>query len=735
MVFVLSFWYVFFGLLGQFFGRPPSSLIYRSVMNILRKFTIATVILLFLPLLVTAKTSEQDTASSFQKKNRLIGYMLAKQLPTIHFSDKKMNDAQAHAAFTLYIKQLDFQKRFLLQKDADELAAFAPYIDDNLEQGTNSLPDAGYDILGERIDQVEKMVGEILAGNFDFFAADTLESDPEKLSFASDLEGLRERWKMILKSDVIFRYLELEEEAKKAKEKKETDSLLQEAKAKVAKRNKEVFHRLRQETRQDHYDRFFNAVTRAFDPHTNYVPPANKEQFDISMRGSLEGIGALLREEDGFIKVDRIIPGSASARQGRLQAKDIILQVAQGKEEPVDITDMRLRDAVRLIRGPKGSEVRLTVKKVDGSKDVIAIIRDVVQIEETFVKSTVLDNAVGGKIGLIYIPTFYRDFEKSNNGEIARNSTDDTRKELLDLKAKGVDSIILDLRNNGGGALVDAVDIAGLFLSSGPVVQVKNSNGTVRVLSDDDPEIIYDGPLVVLVNAFSASASEIVAAALQDYQRAIIVGGPTTHGKGTVQTVINLNDNIPLLHANKYEDLGALKVTIQKFYRITGGSTQYRGVEPDIPLPSILQSLKSGERYLEYSLPWDSIEPVAFSTSSKRKLQLASLVKKSADRVSKDSGFSIIKKEIARIEEQANNTVVSLNIVDMRKKQEEARRAKDAVGKQFRMLDAEEDVDGNPVEDESGQDGGENPAWLDEVNDDPYIREAGYIATDLQSVK
>ncbi len=703
-------------------------------MNISKKLPLLLLILLLFPCSTTAKTSDPEGISAFQKRNRLIGYMLAKQLPAIHFSDKEMNDEQAGAAFILYIKQLDFQKRFLLQKDVEELAAFGSYIDDNLEQGTNSLPDAGFDILGARIDQVEKMAEKILTGAMDFNAEESLETDPEKLQFVKDLSGLDDRWRKILKSQIISRYLQLEEESKKAKEKKNPETLIQEAKVKVAKQNKEIFHRLRQETRQDHYDRFFNAVARAFDPHTNYIPPAGKEQFDISMRGSLEGIGALLREDDGFIKVDHIIPGSASARQGRLQAKDIIMQVAQGKEEPVDITDMRLRDAVRLIRGPKGSEVRLTVQKADGSKDIIPIIRDVVQIEETFVKSTLLTKPEGKKIGLINIPGFYRDFEKSNNGETARNSTDDTRKELLALKDQGVDGIILDLRNNGGGALVDAVDIAGLFLSSGPVVQVKNSNGTVRVLNDEDPEVVYDGPLVVLVNAFSASASEIVAAALQDYQRAVIVGGPATHGKGTVQTVINLNDNVPLLHANTYDDLGALKVTIQKFYRITGGSTQYKGVEPDITLPSLLQSLKSGERYIEYSLPWDSIEPVAFTTASAHPLHLAALRTNCANRVKKDPGFSVIEKEILRVEERAKNTAVSLKIDDMRAKQEESRLAQEAVGKQFRLFQAEGEGEEDPEAGDGGREAGKK-AWLEEVGEDPYIREANHIIVDLQGGK
>jgi len=343
--------------------------------------------------------------------------MLAKQLPTVHLSDKAMDDGLAQAAFTLYLNQLDSQKRFLLQKDVDQLKAFASYIDDNLVQGNNPLPDAGMDILGERIDQAEKMVEAILAAGIDFNVAETLETDPKKLAFAKDLQSLQDRWRKILKSEIITRYLELEDDANKAKEKKSSEVLLQEARSKVAKRYKEIFRRLRQETRQDHYDRYFNAVARAFDPHTNYIPPAGKEQFDISMRGSLEGIGALLEEDDGYITVKEIIPGSASARQGRLQMKDIILQVAQGAEEPVDITDMRLRDAVRLIRGPKGSEVRLTVRKADGSKEIIPIIRDVVQIEETFVKSTVLKNIDGRKIGLIHIPSFYRDFEKTSNGE------------------------------------------------------------------------------------------------------------------------------------------------------------------------------------------------------------------------------------------------------------------------------------------------------------------------------
>ena len=700
-------------------------------MKHLTQLVLALLLLLNCPPSGFGESADSRSPADFLKRNRLIGYMLAKQLPTVHLSDKAMDDGLAQAAFTLYLNQLDSQKRFLLQKDVDQLKAFASYIDDNLVQGNNPLPDAGMDILGERIDQAEKMVEAILAAGIDFNVAETLETDPKKLAFAKDLQSLQDRWRKILKSEIITRYLELEDDANKAKEKKSSEVLLQEARSKVAKRYKEIFRRLRQETRQDHYDRYFNAVARAFDPHTNYIPPAGKEQFDISMRGSLEGIGALLEEDDGYITVKEIIPGSASARQGRLQMKDIILQVAQGAEEPVDITDMRLRDAVRLIRGPKGSEVRLTVRKADGSKEIIPIIRDVVQIEETFVKSTVLKNIDGRKIGLIHIPSFYRDFEKTSNGENARNSTDDTRKEVLALKQQGVDGIVLDLRNNGGGALVDAVDIAGLFFSSGPVVQVRNSNGSIRVLNDEDPEIVYGGPLVILVNVFSASASEIVAAALQDYHRAVVVGGPTTHGKGTVQTVIDLNDNISLLHFNKDDNLGALKVTIQKFYRITGGSTQYKGMEPDIVLPSILESLKSGERFLEYSMPWSSIDPVTFTPSQAvSPAKIDAIRTASTQRVARNEKFKAIQDEIVRVQEQVENSVISLDIDDMRKKQEEARLAREKVGKQFGLFGDEGQADGETAEDEEDvQPSG--AAWLEEVREDPYIQEAELILADM----
>ncbi|OGR15767.1 MAG: tail-specific protease [Desulfobacterales bacterium GWB2_56_26] len=710
----------------------------------------------------------EETVKFDTKRNRFIGYLLSKQLPTLHFSDKIVNDDLAMAAFHLYIKQLDYQKRFLLKKDVEQLKAFAPYIDDNLANGRISLPDTGYDILTEKISLVQTMVetmlsndkirvvarkgssavknntsssGEevLMVGNFDVRQKETYETDPEKAAFVENLTELKDRWRKVLKAQIIAQYLDLVEEQQKGKEQKDKEKPIQikseeelwkEALSKVSKRNKTFFQRLNQETLQDHYDRFFNCITRAFDPHTNYIPPAGKEQFDINMRGSLEGIGALLREDDGFIKVIRIIPGSASAIQGRLKAEDIILQVTQEGEEPVDVTDMRLRDAVRLIRGPKGKAVTLTVKKPDGATEVIKIVRDVVQIEETFVKSTIINAGDGRKTGYIYIPSFYRDFEGTRNGSKGRNSTDDTLQEIESLKKQKVDGIVLDLRDDGGGALVDAVDITGLFIKTGPVVQVKNSFGDKRVLSDTDDKMYYDGPLVVLVNKFSASASEIVAAALQDYKRAVVIGGKHTHGKGTVQTIIDLNENIPLLHLKKYDDLGALKVMIQKFYRVTGGSNQWKGVESDIVLPNLFEHIKSGERYLDYSLPWDSIEAIPFTPWTDKPFDLDLLRNKSLDRVANDEGFKIIAEEAVKAAERAENTVVSIDLEDMRSKREEARLVREKVGAHYRKYREEQDEEGEFEESEDDK-ADPHEVWLKNVQQDPYIREAVNIVGDI----
>jgi len=657
---------------------------------------------------------------------KILSYMIRDQLSRSHYSHKALDDELSIAAFDLYLKQLDAQKRFLLQGDIARLRNYATRIDDEMNRGQIALPMLGAKLLRERVGQAARMTEEILAGSFDFTRAEEFETDPEKLTYCANGAELRERWRQVLKYQVLNRYLNLLEDEGSSPAKDKQGQLLTKAREKVLKSNQEAFARILEETDQDHYDRYFDAVARAFDPHSGYLPPAQKEDFDINMRGSLEGIGATLREEDGYIKVVSIIPGSPSARQGQLHAEDVILMVAQGGDEPVDVTDTRLRDAVSLIRGAKGTEVRLTVKKPDGARLVIPIIRDVVQIEETFVKSALLkDEKTGRPYGYVKIPSFYRDFQKTRTGGDARNVTDDLRAELAKLQESKIEGLILDLRNNGGGALTDAVAVTGLFIELGPVVQVKNSYGHMETLRDSDPTVAYGGPLVVLVNRFSASASEIVAGALQDYGRAIIIGGEHTHGKGTVQAVVDLDRTLPFPNMSQYQPLGAMRVTIQKFYRVSGASTQYRGVVPDIILPDRLSHLKSGEQYLEHSLPWDTVEATTFKRWTGTPLATPTLKDLSNRRIASEEEFVKISEDAARAKQRMEKTRQSLNI-DVVQQEREALKtlqqddpdwhAGKAPEKKGRPADAEED---------------KHERWLREVNKDPYTLESMAVLDDL----
>ena len=700
-------------------------------------------LLLWAPLTLLGSTNNDNFDTN---RSKLLAYMIRDQLTRNHYSHKPIDDKLSEDAFDLYLKQLDSQKRFLLQSSVDRLVAYKDKIDDELNHTQIELPLVASEIMSQRYPAVEKIVDELLAGSFDFNRKESMETDPEKLSFCKTETELRDRWRKILKFQVMSRFLNLQEDERLKAENQPEDKtkavpsdaeLIKKAREKVLKSYKDFFLRMSQETVQDHYDRYFNAVARAFDPHTNYLPPDMKEDFDISMRGSLEGIGATLREEDGYIKVVRIIPGSAAARQGQLQAEDSILEVAEGDGEPVDITDTRLRDAVRLIRGKKGTEVRLTVKKPNGTLVTIPIVRDVVQIEETFVKSAVIkDPNTKDSFGYIKIPSFYRDFSGSRKSNDARNSTDDVRAELVKLNKENIKGLILDLRNNGGGALTDAVSIAGLFISEGPVVQIKDSLGQVEVLADKDDSISYEGPIIVLVNKFSASASEILAGALQDYRRALVIGGEHTHGKGTVQAVIDLNRVLPFRNMDKYLPLGALKVTIQKFYRISGDSTQFRGVVPDIVLPDQFEHLKTGEQHLDYALPWDTVPATSYSKWKTPGLNIAQLRSDSEKRVEASKEFKTISEESIRAEEKINQTMQSLNIDDLRKEREEAKARDKAMasmpGMHGIMGDGEDDGD-NPDKAKVTDPKEKFRQWMQEVSDDPYVGEGMDLLEEILS--
>jgi len=635
--------------------------------------TLISILLLSTFLLVLPPTTRAATEDEFdQNRARLLTYVLRRQVEN-HFSGKPIDDDLSRAAFHLYLKQLDFQKRLLLAEEVEQLRIFEDRIDDEVQSGRVILAPLAYRLLGNSVTRAEKIVEKILEKPVQFNVKEEYETDPEKLDFCKTEAELTDRWRKELKYRTISRYLNLLEDAGiddplKVTAKQQAEKEL-EAREKVRKQYKEYFDRLEKETLKDHYDRYLNSFARAFDPHTTYMPPQSKEDFDISMRGSLEGIGATLREEDGYIKVVKVIPGSAADRQGQLHEDDIILAVGQGKEEVVDVSDMRLRDAVALIRGKKGTEVRLTIRRQGHKPFVIPIVRDVVIIEESFVKyTTISDPQSGHRYGYIKIPSFYRDFETTRNGGEGRNSTDDVKNALNELNKEKMDGLILDLRNNGGGALTDAVGVAGQFLGAGPVVQVRNGSGDAKVLYSYNKKVGYQGPMVVLVNRFSASASEIVAGALQDYGRAIIVGSEHTHGKGTVQVIMDLDKSLTLRNMREYMPLGALKMTTQKFYRVSGDSTQYRGVVPDIILPDQSKYNEYGERYLDYSLPWDNINEVDHQEWPL--IDRPSLVKHSQDRVSSNEDFKDINRVAEAMGERINHSSQSLLLADIVKEKD-----------------------------------------------------------------
>lgn len=690
-------------------------------MRIIRTILLSVLLLaLVLPASIWAK----DSGDFDNNRARLLGHMIQQQLSRQHYSQKPTDDSLSHAAFDLYLKQLDFQKRFLLLEDVAQLKAFQDQIDDSIRRGRLDLPKIGRNLLNQRIEQVQKMAEDLLGEELDYRREETIETDPEKLQYVENLKQLRERWRKILKLQILSRYVNLREDevgvdaegALLPVDEKKEQELLQIAREKVGKTNHNLFSRMLDESQQDHYDRYLNAISRAFDPHTNYLPPTSKEDFDIQMSGSLEGIGATLREEDGYIKVVKIIAGSAAYRQGQLAADDIILKVAEGADEPVDITDTRIRDAVALIRGKKGTEVRLTVKKPDGLQLVIPIVRDVVEIEETFVKSTLVeDEKSGQKFGYVKIPSFYRDY----SGKTERNCTDDLRNELKKLKKENVSGLILDLRNNGGGSLVDAVSVTGLFIETGPVVQVRNGNGRIRVMRDDDRDLEYDGPLIVLVNRFSASASEILAGALQDYGRALIVGDEHTHGKGTVQALVDLDRFVNLRGMEKYMPLGAVKVTIQKFYRISGESTQEKGVTPDVVLPSRLDGLESGEKYLDYALAWDHIDSAEYQRWAKSPKNVAELRRLSKARVATDEDFGEIVAEAEDAKQRRNHTEQSLLLSKILEEREKMRGDADILSPHGAMAAQKDKDDKKP------------PTLQEEIADDPYVDEGVTLLLDL----
>ncbi|MDC0036838.1 carboxy terminal-processing peptidase [bacterium] len=578
-----------------------------------------------------------------------------------HYEPKSLEDTYSIDVYNYYLKRLDPSKRIFTKSNLASLSLHKYAIDDHVESNNFSFMHAANKIYLSQLDYIALFVPSLFDKPFNFETSTTLETDTDKREFPKNNDELKAYWKKIITYQALTHYINLKQ-ADVTKNK--TLSLTfnkdyeKQAREKTKKEILDTLNRLKEEPFQDRQHLYLDSLVSVFDTHSNFFPAEKKADFDINISGKLEGIGAVLREEDGFIKVVRIVPGSASWKQGELKAEDIILKVSQGKNNPSEsIVGARVRDAVKLIRGKKGTPVYLTVKHPSGEIKIIPIVRDLVVIEETYTKHAVIkDKRSNLRFGYIYVPKFYRDFRNTKG----RNTTDDVRKALKHLSTSNVDGILLDLRNNEGGALVDAVQTAGLFIEKGPIVQVKGRSPAVyNVLQDRDKNIHYQGPLVILINHYSASASEILAAALQDYKRAVIVGS-SSFGKGTVQTFINLDHMNPAKTA-MYHPLGSVKLTIQKFYRINGDSTQHKGVVPDIKFPDVADFLEVGERHLDYALKWDKLRPLNYKHWSGKITNLSPLIKQSKKRLKSSPTYASDEAYRNFIRKQSKQTRVNLD--------------------------------------------------------------------------
>ncbi len=619
-----------------------------------------------LTLIVVILTLFYISSSHFtvaKTNNGQLSKLIIKSLEDWHYSGKSLNKQFSEQGFEEFIKILDYDKRFLLKSDLNFLKEKISSFKDELKSGNIELMKLAFDLKDKRIDQVIKFYPDLIGRKMDFTKDESLEIDSNKRDFFLNIDQLKEYWRKVLKYKIIIKYIRLKRSNDKKEKGKESDKNLKEkARKEILKSTIRILKQIKKAGRENSFSRYLNSILGVFDPHTSYFPPKDKQDFDIEMSGSLEGIGALLTQDNDYVKVVEIIPGGPAWKQKQLGPEDKIIKVAQGKDESVDIVGMGTREAVKIIRGKKGSLVRLTVKKPDGRIMEIPITRDIVVIEETFAKSIVI-NDKDRKIGYISLKSFYNDF----SGKTGRNSYDDVKKEIAKLKSEKIDGIVFDLRNNRGGALTDAVKISGLFIKEGPIVQVQGRVTGKETLNDPDPEIQYDGPLVVLINTISASASEIMAAALQDYKRAVIVGDSHSFGKGTVQVLLDLN-RITAGHYDGLENPGALKMTIKKFYRINGGSNQYKGVIPDIIFPGIYDTFEIGEQYLDYSLKWDTISKVSYALYNSP-MRMNEIKKKSLGRIKSSKYFDVLKSYNNELSKRKEKTQKSINIDEIKKEQ------------------------------------------------------------------
>lgn len=628
-------------------------------------------VFLFSAILIAFATTRDSEVKGPTDKYQKIFTQISEMLEDAHFSPRKIDDQFSKDVFKKYLSSLDPDKNIFIQSDIRELKKYETKIDDELHNAPIAFFYAVNDIYQKRLAEAALIYQPVLAQPFSYTVNESVVLDGDKLDYPASEAARKEAWRKRLKYMALDRYSSsLEEKEQNAGKKdyvaKADSTLEREARKKVTATLDRNFERLRTKfTEEERFNMLVNTITGMMDPHTTFFPPLEKRSFDEQMSGRFFGIGASLRGDDGAIKIATLVTGSPAWKSGQVQVGDQILKVGQGNEEPVDIAGYEVEDAVKLIRGKKGTTVKLTLKKADGAVKVISLDRDEIVLEETFARSVII-NEGDKKIGYIFLPEFYADWERPNGARSAK----DVENEVKKLKEQNVQGIIMDLRNNGGGSLIDVVQIAGLFIPEGPIVQVKDREGRPTILRDDKKGVLYDGPLAVMVNEFSASASEIFAAAIQDYNRGIIIGSTSTYGKGTVQRNLGLEKNTSFTSGDN-SDLGTLKLTLQKFYRVNGGSTQLKGVTPNIVIPDTYEYLKYREKDNPEALPWDEIQKAVYNPVNPG-YDLNGIRAASMDRVKASPTFGAINESLAWLEKN-NDREYSLNLDKFREEQKKVR--------------------------------------------------------------
>ncbi len=685
-------------------------------------------------LVIYFEVSNVNFSSDEPNKDRLLVDLVSYVLDKLHYDPQIINDDFSIKVYDDFIHAVDSQERFLLKSDLELFSQYRLSIDDQINTSEITFFNVVHETLKTRIDEVESFYNEILEVPFNFQINEEINLDYENLEYAENTNELKKIWRKRLKLSALDGYAskkEINDEEKEDVEKKilSDSEIEKESRTSIANNLKDFFQFNSELERADWFSIYLNSIVTQFDPHTSYFAPEAKEIFDQNISGKFQGIGARLFKRNQQVEISEIIIGGPVWRDNLLNVGDIIIAVAQSiEEEPIEISLMKLTDATDLIKGEKGTNVFLTVKRVDGGIEQVEITRDVVELEETYAKSSIIKDD-SNVYGLINLPRFYVDF--ADYGE--RNAASDIKNEILGLKSKGINGLILDLRNNGGGSLKTVVDITGFFIEKGPVVQVKSIGGRKEILRDNDPSVIWDGPLVILVNEFSASASEILAAALQDYNRAIILGSKQTYGKGTVQNVIDLNN---VISGNTYGDLGSLKITTDKFYRVNGGSTQLEGVKSDLIFPNRYSYIDIGEKDLENPLSWDKIDPAKYDNSVKI-FNYSQAITNSIDRISQNEYFSLIDQHAKLIKSKQDDKTISLDYKSYKEDREKFKSQTDKLKIIEEFISPylfewnENNLNSNSSYNDDMKE--KRDRWIETLEKDIYVDEAMNLLKDLSS--